>query len=193
MCSESVQEKDLIEAVQSGDQGAFEAIVHLHHGSVYGYLRSRLIDPADAEDLCQDTFLRFFQSRARFDSSIMIRPWLIGIARNVLREHVRKLKHRKEVAWTELCLELDSLVKPEESEDDAALKYLPFCLRSLGQSAREALDFRYKKKMRLAQIGQLLGRTEGAIKLLMYRARQALRHCISGKINGNQDDERTAD
>ena len=94
-----------------------------------------LLEPADAEDLCQEVFLRCYLGRGRFDSSIQVRPWLIGIARNVLREHVRKMKRRKEVAWTELCLELDALISTENPRYDEVLAFLPECLESLGPSA----------------------------------------------------------
>jgi RNA polymerase sigma-70 factor (ECF subfamily) len=48
----------------------------------------------------------------------------------------------------------------------------------LGQSARQALEMYYASRLRLAEIGQQLKRSEGAVKLLMFRARQALRRCL---------------
>jgi RNA polymerase sigma-70 factor (ECF subfamily) len=167
-----------MEAAQRGDRGAFAAIIERHQGAIYGYLRSRLIEPADAEDLSQEVFLRCYISPARFDHSAMVRPWLFGIARNLLREHVRRVKRRREVTWTELCLELEEMVDLADERYDEIIRHLPNCLASLGPSARQALDFRYQAKLRLSEIGEKLHRSEGAIKLLMFRARQALRHCL---------------
>ncbi|HEV7221151.1 MAG TPA: sigma-70 family RNA polymerase sigma factor, partial [Pirellulales bacterium] len=99
-------ETALIEAAKQGDREAFAAIVERHQGAVFGYLRARLLQPSDAEDLTQEVFLRCYSARARFDSANLIGPWLIGIARNLLREYARKRKRRREVAWTELCLEV---------------------------------------------------------------------------------------
>lgn len=93
-----VQDEIIIEAVQRGDRDAFASSVERYHGAVYGYLRARLLEPADAEDLTQEVFLRCCQGKARFDSSAMILPWLVGVARNVLREHIRKMIRRNEVA-----------------------------------------------------------------------------------------------
>ncbi|MCH8922207.1 MAG: sigma-70 family RNA polymerase sigma factor [Planctomycetes bacterium] len=183
-----MQDQLLIEAVHRGDRDAFASIVERYHGAVYGYLRARLLEPSDAEDLTQEVFLRCCQGKARFDSSAMILPWLIGVARNVLREHIRKMTRRNEVAWTELCLALDSGSKAETSMYDDVIDYLPECLGSLGPSAREALDLRYQAKLRLAKIGERLHRSEGAVKLLMYRARAALRHCLDGKLRGETND-----
>ena len=186
--SVSVQDAALIEAANRGDRDAFEAIVQQYHGKIYGYLRSRLLEPSDAEDLCQEVFLRCYQGKVRFDSSAMIGPWLIGVARNVLREHIRKMQRRQEVAWTELCLEIDASRPEETSPYEDVIEHLPGCVGSLGQNAQEALSLRYRAKMRLAQIGEKLNRSEGAVKLLMYRARQALRHCLDGKLNGGPHD-----
>jgi len=183
-----VQDAVLLKSAQRGDRAAFAAIVERFHGKIYGYLRSRLLEPSDAEDLCQEVFLRCYQGRVRFDSDAGLEPWLVGVARNVLREHVRRVQRRNEVAWTELCLELDALMQSQTSQYDEALDYLPECVKSLGQSAREALDMRYQAKLRLQQIADRLRRSEGAVKLLMYRARQALKHCLDGKLNGHRDD-----
>lgn len=180
-----MQERLLIQAVKRGDRSAFAALIEAHQRVVYGYLRSYLLEPADAEDLCQEVFLRCYAGRARFDDSTLIRPWLIGIARNLLREHCRRTKRRKEVAWTELCLELESLMPEGDDRHDELRQRLPSCLESLGPSAREAIDLRYGQDLRLSQIGEKLRRSEGAVKLLVFRARQALKHCLDGKVAGD--------
>jgi RNA polymerase sigma-70 factor (ECF subfamily) len=187
-----LQDQTLIRRAQSGDREAFEVLVRRHQAAVFGFLRARVLQASDAEDLTQEVFLRCYQARARFDSSSLVRPWLMGIARNLLREHVRRVRRRKEVAWTELCLELDALDGQGEScaEEayDELLTRLPGCLQALGPSAREAIDLRYHARLRLAQIGQRLRRSEGAVKLLMFRARHALRHCLDRQAEKSADD-----
>ena len=175
-------DQELSERLVQNDRAAFETIVQRYQRGVFAYLRSRILSTTDAEDLTQEVFLRFYQARARFDTSSLIRPWLLGIARNLLKEHLRKLKRRKEVAWTELCLELEDIVlqRPGETNEDF-LAHLPQCIGELGQSAREAIQLRYSGSLSLQDIGQRLKRSEGAIKLLMFRARQALKYCLDSK------------
>ena len=120
--------------------------------------------------------------REKFERAPAVRPWLFGIARNLLREHVRRVYRRREVAWTEMCLELDRLADSPDAHDDDALIHLPACLETLGKSAREALDLRYQARLRLAEIGEKLHRSEGAIKLLVHRARQALKNCLDHRL-----------
>lgn len=184
----TTQDKALIEAAQNGDREAFARIVERHQRSVFGFLRARMLQPNDAEDLTQEVFLRSYTCKARFDSSSMVLPWLIGIARNVLREYMRKIKRRREVAWTELCLELDEMGPGDEDLYGDLLGKLPQCLESLGPSARQAIDLRYAGKLRLAEIGARLRRSEGAAKLLMFRARQALKNCLERHFGENADE-----
>jgi RNA polymerase sigma-70 factor (ECF subfamily) len=172
----------LVASLQRGDHRAFAAIIELYQNTVYGFLRARLVEPADAEDLCQEVFLRCYMGREKLSRASSVGAWLIGIARNLLREHVRRVQRRREVAWTELCLELDALVSDHQGRFDDALVHLPGCLESLGQSAREAIDLRYRAELRMAAIAQRLKRSEGAVKLLVHRARAALKHCLDRKL-----------
>ena len=163
-----VSDQTLIEQLRRGDRAAFAMVIERNQRSVYGYLRARLQQASDADDMMQEVFLRFYLAQARFDSTALIRPWLLGIARNLLREHVRDVKRRKEVAWTELCLELESVLPPDAlwTDADDVIQYLPQCLDELGPSARQAVDLHYRSQRK------------GAVKLLMHRARQALKDCL---------------
>ena len=176
----NVSDKTLIEQLRRGDRAAFALVIERNQRSVYGYLRARLQQANDADDMMQEVFLRFYLSQARFDSTALIRPWLLGIARNLLREHVRDVKRRKEVAWTELCLELESVLPPDAlwTDADDIIRHLPECLEELGPSARQAVDLHYRSQRKLSEIGRELHRSEGAVKLLMHRARQALKDCL---------------
>ncbi len=167
---------------QRGDKKAFGALVEIYQQTVYGFLRARVIEPADAEDLTQEVFLRLYLGREKLSRAKAVGSWLVGIARNVLREHVKKHHRRREVAWTELCLELDDLVREHHHVEHDALNHLPGCLESLGQSARQAIDLRYSSSLKWSQVGERLKRSEGAVKLLVHRARQALKHCLDRKM-----------
>jgi RNA polymerase sigma-70 factor (ECF subfamily) len=177
----------LVASAQRGDHRAFAALVELYQNAVYGFLRARLIEAADAEDLCQEVFLRCYLGREKLSRASTVGAWLIGIARNLLREHVRRQHRRREVAWTELCLELDELARDQAGPHDDALAHLPSCLSSLGQSAREAIDLRYRAQLRMAAIAERLKRSEGAVKLLVHRARAALKHCLDQKLKASHD------
>lgn len=173
----------LVIAAQQGDEKAFTALVELYQQTVYGYLRARLFDSTDAEDLCQETFLRCYRGREKLSRATHVGPWLIGIARNLLREHVKRISRRREVAWTELCLELDQLVQDRVSSGSEVMQALPVCLESLGPSAKQAIDLRYRAQLRMNDIASYLRRSEGAVRLLVHRARLALKQCLESRLS----------
>jgi RNA polymerase sigma-70 factor (ECF subfamily) len=179
----SADDAALLAAAQRGDHAAFTAIIERHAKLVHGYLRARLTRLADAEDLGQEVFLRVYTAKAvpREGAGMAMRPWLIGIARNVLREHVRAAQRRRETAWTALCLDIEDLVGAAESDGgvfDEVMGKLPRCLEGLGPSARQAIDLYYHDDLRMQEIATRFKRSEGAVKLLVHRARQAVRRCL---------------
>ncbi len=173
-------------AAQRGDQKAFTALVEIYQQTIYGYLRARLYDSAAAEDLCQETFLRCYQGREKLARATQVGPWLIGIARNLLREHVKRVSRRREVAWTELCLELDQIVPDRTAHASDALQGLPTCLEALGPSAQQAIDLRYRAQLKMTEIAGLLRRSEGAVRLLVHRARLALKQCLENRTSSGK-------
>ena len=165
--------------LHEADRAEVEAVVTAHQKMVYGFLRGRLADASAADDLCQEGVLRFLTSRPRVATgSGATSAWLVGIARNVLREHARRRARRREVSWTELCLDVEHGGNQAAGDTDDRLARIPGCLDGLGKTARTALDLHYGERLRLAEIGRRFDRSEGAVKLLLFRARQAVRRCL---------------
>jgi RNA polymerase sigma-70 factor (ECF subfamily) len=178
----------LLEATRRGDHAAFESFVRRHERIISGYLRARLTGGADVDDLTQEVFLRVYVGKAvqKDGSRSDLRAWLLGVARNVLREHVRKTRRRRETAWTELCLEIEELAASEGNfgHYDEAIARLPDCLQGLGPSARQSLDMYYHADLSMREIAERFKRSEGAVKLLVHRARQAVKRCLDGATGG---------
>ena len=166
--------------LHEADRAEVEAVVAAHQKMVYGFLRGRMADASAADDLCQEVFLRFLTSRPLVATgSGETSAWLVGIARNVLREHARRRARRREVSWTELCLDVEHGGNQAAGDTDDRLARIPGCLDGLGKTARTALDLHYGERLRLAEIGRRFDRSEGAVKLLLFRARQAVRRCLN--------------
>jgi len=180
----------LLAASRRGDHAAFATLVRRHERPVFAYLRARLPGNADIEDLCQEVFVRLYTARALPPDAAAadLLPWLVGIARNVLREHVRRVRRRREFAWTELCLEIEERAAADERSPgryDDALTRLPECLQALGPSARQAIDLYYGSDLSLRDMALQFKRSEGAMKLLVHRARQAVKRCLdTGRPGG---------
>ncbi len=176
---------ELAAKVKRGDRNAFAQLYQRHHAVVYGYFRARVLDPHVAEDLTQEAFMRIFGAIARFNTELRFQSWLMGICRNVLREQVRHIMRRRENGWTELCLELEEMTPGDGLYDDV-LHLVPGCMSKLAEHALQSLQWHYMGGMKVEKIAKKLGRTLGAVKVLMVRARQALKRCIEASLLARQ-------
>lgn len=179
----TLDDGQLLASARRGDHAAFAALVTRHERPVYGYLRARLGVRGDLDDLCQEVFVRLYAG-SEPPAETLLRPWLFGIARNVLREHLRSLRRRREHGWTDLCLEIEDRGGDDGRYDDA-ISRLPACLDSLGASARLAIDLFYGDDLPMREIAVQFKRSEGAVKLLVHRARQAVKRCLDTTLSGD--------
>ncbi|MGC1275616.1 MAG: sigma-70 family RNA polymerase sigma factor [Planctomycetaceae bacterium] len=150
---------------------AFDEIVQTHRHAVYGYLRARLADGAEATRLTETAFEKFYVDPSNC-SDDAIRPRLLTLAKAALSEHARASHGRHDVAWTTLCLDVEE--SGQEDSDDEFVR-LSACLDSLEPAERDAIELKYRADWTLLQIGERLRRSENAARLLLLRARQSLR------------------
>ena len=92
-----ISDETLLAACASGDTAALGALFDRHHEGVYRLI-SRLLhtDPAEIDDLVQTTFLEAWRSARKFAGRGAVRSYLLGIAANTVRHHVRAAKRRRD-------------------------------------------------------------------------------------------------
>jgi RNA polymerase sigma factor (sigma-70 family) len=136
-----------------------------HAAAVHAYLISLCRDPALAEDLMQDTFVKATRALAGYRGGSP-RSWLFAIARTTFLDHVRR---RREHATGHL---------PETAVTDpdvAAVLTVQQVLASLPEGQRSALILRDQLDLPYEEVAVALGRSLGATKVLIHRARAAFR------------------
>ena len=84
--------------VQSEDRSAFGVLMRRYEPALFNFLRRMSGNSADAEELFQETFLRVFQHRARFDKKLPFKPWVYRIATNLCHDHIRYRTRRPELS-----------------------------------------------------------------------------------------------
>jgi RNA polymerase sigma factor (sigma-70 family) len=148
---------------------AFEALFELHFDVVYGYL-ARRVGPDIGRDLASETFLRAFAARKRYDAARgEVRPWLFGIANNLLHRHHRD-EERRLRAFARLDARQEDL-PPGEPRLAQALVALP-------REERDALLLFAWADLAYAEIAAALEVPVGTVRSRLHRARAHVRAAL---------------
>ncbi len=165
-------EAALIREAAGGDSRAFGEIVHQHHGRVFNYLRQMTRQHQDAEDLTQQTFIKAYQHLARFDRQRPLINWLLTIARNTALNHFRDVKKWQEIPADTAGAEPTPARAAEQKEQGENLWARARAL--LPAREFEVLWLRFAEEMSTRETAAVVGLTETHVKVLVFRARQAL-------------------
>jgi RNA polymerase sigma factor (sigma-70 family) len=148
---------------------AFEELFERHFDSVYGYL-ARRVGPDLGRDLTSETFTRAFAARKRYDARQGdVRPWLFGIANNLLRRHYRD-EERRLRAFARLDLR-ESHVPPEEPR-------LAHLLAELSREERDVLLLFAWADLGYQDIATALGVPVGTVRSRLHRVRARVRKAL---------------
>ena len=139
---------------------------------VLSYIRARVSNREDAEDLCQNVFEKAFRSADRYDAGKSSSgTWLYAITRNVVIDYWRRA-HPTEELPEELSDESkvdDELIREETLEELAA------ALEKLPDELTDIIVLRYYDRLPLTEIAEALGLSYGAVKLRHQKALMLLR------------------
>src|SRR2546428_2908550 len=91
--------QDLVERIRSGDSHAFEEIIRLHERRVLAMAIQMGLSPQDAQDVCQEVFLRVFRYLSGFRAGLVFEAWLCRIAVHVIYDALRYQRDRGEISW----------------------------------------------------------------------------------------------
>lgn len=170
-------DESLAQRAVARDAAAWSELFELHWRSVYGFVRYRLRGADEAEDLASQVFEVAYSRADRFDyRGVPIDAWLIGIARNVCRDHIKKLGRRG------INEELDDNSGPVEdgAADAADLRHdLAVAMRSLTEDQQEVLSLRFLLDRSVEETARMMNRSEDAVKNLQRRALAAMHRALA--------------
>jgi RNA polymerase sigma-70 factor, ECF subfamily len=167
----------LVEAAKK-DPSHFAELYELNFARVYGYIARRVGDRDAAQDLTSDVFHKALANIHSFEwRGVPFAGWLLRIAANMIVD--RSKRGTKEVTGQELpdLPDLGTGLKLEEADQCARLFLL---VDQLPADQRRVIGMRFAEEKSIREIAQALGRTEGAVKQLQFRALQNLRARMEG-------------
>lgn len=162
---------------------AFEALYTKYLKKVYTYVYYRVGNVEDAEDITESVFLHALLHLNRYqDRGIPFSAWLLRIAHNLVANWHRSSKHRYEVGMEVVELLSDDGPTPEEAiEEREDFLELRTALGGLTEERQQALILRYAEGMKHKEIGEVMGKSAGAVKVLVHRSLLSLHRGLSGK------------
>lgn len=183
--SEFPEDKALALASQ-GDREAFGVLYDEYADRIYNYIYYRTGNTLDAEDLTARVFYRAMRHITNYtDRGLPFSAWLYRIAHNLVANWHRDSSRRKEVALDDGYRANKGDEHPEvalmQSEDENALLRL---IRNLPEERQQLLILKFVEHMSNAEIGEIMDRTEGAIKSLYHRTLLSLRDEIRNDQTG---------
>ena len=176
----------LVDAARKGDPEAFGALFDRYHAPVYRYVVARVNRPSDAEDLAQLVFVKALEALPRYESrGVPFGGWLFRLARNVVIDHIRT---RREHAPLDLIVERstdadgpDELAVLRQEMDSVAA-----ALRRLTPEQREAIELRFFAGLSAREAAEAMGRQEGTVRGLQFRAIAALRRELGIEVGPDE-------
>lgn len=159
------------------DRSAFSALYEAHATRVYRYLLARTSDPAEAEELTSRVFLNALASLEQYRGrGAGFSSWLMSIAHNLLVNWYRDRGRRPATAALDAAMEVASTVPGPESslEQNEVIAQVRAAISSLPAERQELIALKYVDGRTNAEIGRMMGRTEGAVKALHHRTLREL-------------------
>jgi RNA polymerase sigma-70 factor (ECF subfamily) len=165
----------------AGDLLAFRELYSRYEKRIYNFFLRRLGDPERAADLFQEAFLRLHRNRGRYDSRRSFAAWFYTIANNLVRDEMRMRRGiHFEAIEEEDSLPASSFAAPEESRAMTEIREkVESALKMLPETQKEVLLLSRFEGLSHREIAGITGRSNVAVRQLLYRALQNLRRQLS--------------
>jgi RNA polymerase sigma-70 factor (ECF subfamily) len=167
------------------DHGAFDALYRKYVAQVYSFALYETRDPHAAEDLTEQVFLKALHGLPRFreqgdaDASTF-RVWLFRIARNALSNERRRVRRHPTSPLDDAL----AVSATDDPADEVATRDLVarawVAIERLPDDRRQALTLRFVEEMSAREIGLIMGRSEGAVRVLVHRALRTVAEQMGG-------------
>ena len=179
---------EIVARAQAGDADAFGELYDRYVDVVYRYIYYRVSNVTLAEDLTSETFIRALRRITSYTwQGRDFGAWLVTIARNLIADHFKSGRYRLELATSDLVEA--GADKSEEGPENEVLSAITNAalleaVKTLGAEQQECISLRFLQGMSVAETAAIMGKNEGAIKALQYRAVKSLSRLLPEDLLG---------
>ena len=185
-----LNEEAILTSASLGDREAFGELYELYVERIFNYVYYRTGNSHDAEDLTARVFQRAMNHITKYrDRGVPFSAWLYRIAHNLVANWHRDRSRRQEIPLGDVPVVPSKEERPEarlvrSQEQDSLLRYI----RQLPPDRQTLLILKFVEDLSNAEIGQIMGRSEGAVKSLYHRTLLSLRDELGDQFEAFQGD-----
>ncbi len=177
-----LSDQDLMRIVQAGDFSPASEIYDRYSGRIYNFAFRFLRNAEAAEDATQEVFVKMMKHAQQFHGDAKLSTWLFSITANWCRDYLRKADNKaKESDDVLLTLPAAAEHSPDRTLEQRENEQL--VRRALGvltPEQREAILLSRYQGLSYAEIAQIAGCSEGAVKTRVFRAMETLKRVLAG-------------
>ena len=183
-----LSDQELMKLVQAGDLSPAGEIFDRYSARIYNFTFRFLKTSQAAEDATQEVFLKMLKHAQQFHGDAKLSTWLFSIAANLCRDYLRKSDNKAKEP-EETLISLPALTDSpdlalEKREDEQRVQR---ALALLTPEQREAILLSRYQGLSYAEIAQIAGCSEGAVKTRVFRAMETLKKALTGDISGGNN------
>ncbi len=176
--SADTQLTQLVKRARDGNRLAFDQLIDRYQGDIYRMIYYRIRVRMDAEDLTQDVFIRAYRSISRLREPARFRSWLYTIAVNRVNDYLRKKRVRSIFKSTDEGTDIQPVATDDQEAPEALEQVLKKdfwrqvgrIAKKLSKMEREVFMLRFMDSLNIAEIAQILKKSESTVKTHLYRA-----------------------
>ena len=183
-----LSDQELMAIVQAGDFSPASEIYDRYSSRIYNFAYRFLKSSEAAEDATQEVFVKMLKHANQFHGDAKLSTWLFSITANWCRDYLRKADNRAKDSEDVLV----TLPAPSEFSPDRTLEQrenqlrIQKALTALTPEQREAILLSRYQGLSYAEIAQISGCSEGAVKTRVFRAMETLKKALAGERGGDR-------
>jgi RNA polymerase sigma-70 factor (ECF subfamily) len=177
-------DEELVRDTLDGEVSAYDILVSRYHRRVVYVAYRALRDASLAEDLAQEVFLRAYRSLGRFQMERRFGPWLMAIAGNRIRDHLKARKRRNEITWEpDRPTGSDDVTPLQQAESRQLLRRVVAGIEDMPDETQDVLRLRFVLGLDYEEVASALELPLGTVKSRISRARGALRLLLKEELS----------
>ena len=174
------REEQVAKRLKKRDPEAWALVYEEYFPKIYRFIVVRISNRTEAEDLTEQVFLKALEASSSFRwRGAPISSWLFRIARNQVIDYIRSCKSKRNLPLNEYMV--GDYVDPEEvAERSSNVRQLIKAVGQLTEAQRDVIELRFAGGLSTAETAKVLGKSQGAVKVMQHSALVSLRKKLSG-------------